>query len=89
MMHRHNGLMRTAIAVIVRVSVQCMRDDVDVKPEAFFLTGRNVRTQRIIEFFKLTHRDRSSRGCAFIEAEHRSLVQAAGFERSFGRVCLF
>ena len=89
MMRRHNGFMRPVIAVVVRVSVQCMRDALDVEPEAFFVTGRNVRIERMIELFQLDYRDESSRSCAAIEPEHRSMVCAAGFERSFGRVCVF
>ena len=88
MMRRYNGLMRAVIAVIVRVSVQCMRGDLDVESAAFFLTGRNGRIERMIELFNLIYRDERRRSWSAIEPEHRSLVCAAGFERSLGRVCV-
>ncbi|MGY4344691.1 hypothetical protein ACVWXM_001155 [Bradyrhizobium sp. GM7.3] len=81
-------MVRAVGAVIVRVSVQCMRDELDVEPEAFFLTGRNVRIQRMIELFQSDYLDESRRSYAAIEPEYRSLVCAAGFERSLGRVCV-
>lgn len=80
--------MRAVIAVIVRVSVQCMRDELGVEPEALFLTGRNVPIERIIELFNLNYRDERRRSWSAIEPEHRSLVCAADFERSLGRVCV-
>ena len=86
MMRRYNGLVRAVIAVIVRVSVQRMRDEFD---EVLRLTRWNVRIEQIIELFQLNDRNESRRSCAAIEAEHRSLVQAADPQRSFGGVCVF
>jgi len=86
MMRRYNRLMRAVVAVIVRVSVQCMRDGLG---EVLRLTMRNVRIERIIELFQLNDRDESRRSWSAIEAEHRSLVEAAGLHRSFGGVCVF
>ena len=78
--------MRAVVAVIVRVSVQCMRDGLG---EVLRLTMRNVRIERIIELFQLNDRDESRRSWSAIEAEHRSLLEAAGLQRSFGGVCVF
>lgn len=81
--------MRTTIAVVGRVSVQCIRAHFDDHPEVLSLAERNVRSERNIKFLKLDNRDERRRGCAAIEAEYRFLICAAGLERSFGRLCVF
>lgn len=81
--------MRTAIAVVGRVFVQCIRGHFDDHLEVLSLAERHVRSERIIKFLKLDYRDGRRRSYAAIEAEHRFLVCAAGLERSFGRLCVF
>lgn len=81
--------MRTTIAVVGRVFVQCIMPHFDDHPEVLSLDERNVRSEHIIKFLKLDNRDERRGSCAVIKAEHRFLICAAGLERSFGRLCVF
>lgn len=77
-------MMRTMIAVVGRVFVQCIGDRLDDDIEVRIVTGRNVR---IIELFWLNCRVESGGSCHAMEAEHQFLIRAAIFRRSFGRLC--
>lgn len=81
--------MRTTIAVVGRVFVQCIRAHFDDHLEILSLAERNVRSERIIKFLKLDNRNERRRGCTAIKAEYQFLICAAGLERSFGRLCVF
>lgn len=81
--------MRTTIAVVGRVFVQCIRAHFDDHLEVLSRAERNVRIERIIKILKLDNRDGTRRSYATIETEHRFLICAAGLERSFGRLCVF
>lgn len=74
------------IAVVGRVFMRCHFDD---HLEVRFLTGRNVRIERIMKSFKLDWRDGSGRSCLAIEAEHQFLMCAVDLGCSFGRLCGF
>lgn len=78
--------MRTIVAVAGRVFVQCMRDHFDDHLEVFFVTKRNVRIERITQFFKLDDRDESGRSCLAIEAEYQFLICPADPGHSFSRL---
>lgn len=84
---RYSGVMRTTIAVVGRVFVECTRAHFDDHLEVLSQAEQNVRSERIINFLKLDYRDESRRSYTAIEAEHRFLVRAAGLER--GRLCVF
>ena len=70
--------MRTMIAVLRRVIVRRMRNHVDHRLEAIFLTERSVRLGKLLV---LDNRDGRGRSCLAIEAEH--VVVTAEFERGF------
>lgn len=84
MRRSYNGMMRTIIAVVGRVFVQCIGGCFDDDIEVRVLIGRNVRIERIIVLFLL---DRDGRSCLAIEVEHQFLIRAASFGRCFSRLC--
>lgn len=86
MRRSYRGVMRTAVAVVGRVFVQCIRGHFDDRLEVLSLAERS---ERIIKFLKLDYCDGSKKSYATIEAEHPFLICAAGLERSFGRLCVF
>ncbi len=71
MRRSYNDMMQTAIAVVGRVSVQCIGEYIDDDLEVL-LTGRNVR---MIQLFRLSYRDGSGGSYLAIEAEYQFLIR--------------
>lgn len=85
-MRRYNGVMRTTIAVVVRVFVRCNRDHFGNRLEVRLLTGRNVLMERVIKFLRRDDRNESGWSCLAIEAEHLFLICTACHGCGFGRL---
>ncbi|MDD1521296.1 hypothetical protein DAA51_20335 [Bradyrhizobium sp. WBAH10] len=87
MMRRYSGVMRTVIAVVGRMFVQCIGEDFDEDIGGGHLTGLDGWIERNVDLARFSSDDESERSCVAIESEHPFLIGAAGLERSVSRLC--